>query len=188
MNQKNKVLVKINGQEYPIVGAEPKEYLLKVGSFVDDNMESVAKANNRLSTSMIAVLTCINISDQYLKLKSALEEMKKELMKPQEKINELEVYIESMHNKLNEKDEKYLSLEKKLEEIELSQEDDEQVHILRNQLQDKENDLEKAQTLINDLQNKLFDNQIKLVQAIKELEDYTVKNSPNKNNRDFRGK
>ena len=169
MNQKNKVLVKINGQEYPIVGAEPKEYLLKVGSFVDDNMESVAKANNRLSTSMIAVLTCINISDQYLKLKSALEEMKKELMKPQEKINELEVYIESMHNKLNEKD-------------------DEQVHILRNQLQDKENDLEKAQTLINDLQNKLFDNQIKLVQAIKELEDYTVKNSPNKNNRDFRGK
>ena len=170
MNQKNKVLVKINGQEYPIVGAEPKEYLLKVGSFVDDNMESVAKANNRLSTSMIAVLTCINISDQYLKLKSALEEMKKELMKPQEKINELEVYIESM------------------QEIELSQEDDEQVHLLRNQLKDKENDLEKAQTLINDLQNKLFDNQIKLVQAIKELEDYTVKNSPNKNNRDFRGK
>src|SRR5690606_2011717 len=105
MNQKNKVLVKINGQEYPIVGAEPKEYLLKVGSFVDDKMEAIAKANKKLSTSMIAVLTCINITDQYLKMKSHLEEIKKELEQPQEQMKELERYIETLYAQLQEKDE-----------------------------------------------------------------------------------
>lgn len=186
MNQKNKVLVKINGYEYPIVGAEPKEYLLKVGSFVDDKMEAVAKANKKLSTSMIAVLTCINISDQYLKMKSAVEELEKEFGQPQEEIKKLETYIESLHNKLNEKDEAYQSVEEKLEELQSHSQGDDEVNILKDQLLEKENDLEKAQMLINDLQNKLFDNQIKLVQATKELEEYTSKNTSKKNNMDFR--
>ena len=188
MSQKNKVLVKINGQEYPIVGAEPKEYLLKVGSFVDDNMEAVAKANKKLSTSMIAVLTCINITDQFLKMKNNFEELQKEMQLPQVEIDELEKYIETLHDQLKEKDEAYFNLEKKIEEIELQQQEDERIKSLNDQLLEKEDDLQKAQILINDLQNKLFDNQIKLVQATKELEEYMMKNDLKKNNRDFRGK
>ncbi len=188
MSQKNKVLVKINGQEYPIVGAEPKEYLLKVGSFVDDNMEAVAKANKKLSTSMIAVLTCINITDQFLKMKNNFEELQKEIQLPQVEIDELEKYIATLHDQLKEKDEAYFNLEKKIEEIELQQQEDERIKALNDQLLEKEDDLQKAQILINDLQNKLFDNQIKLVQATKELEEYMVKNDLKKNNRDFRGK
>jgi len=188
MGQKNKVLVKINGQEYPIVGAEAKEYLLKVGSFVDDNMEAVAKANKKLSTSMVAVLTCINITDQFLKMKNNFEELKKEMQLPQVEIDELEKYIETLHGQLKEKDEAYLNLEKKIEEIELQQQEDERIKTLNDQLLEKEDDLQKAQILINDLQNKLFDNQIKLVQATKELEEYMMKNDLKKNNRDFRGK
>lgn len=90
MGQKNKVIVKIHGQEYSVVGAEPKEYLLKVSSFVDDKMETIAKANTKLSTSMIAVLTCINIADQYLKVKDHLEEIEKEIQQPRQEISELE--------------------------------------------------------------------------------------------------
>ena len=45
MKQKNRVVVKINGQEYPIVGTEPKEYLLKVSSFVDDKMGTITESN-----------------------------------------------------------------------------------------------------------------------------------------------
>lgn len=186
MGQKNRVLVKINGNEYPIVGAEPKEYLLKVGSFVDDHMEVIAKANKKLSTSMVAVLTCINISDQYLKTKQELEELKRKLEQPNEEINELQRYIETIHDKLKEKEETILSLEKKVEELEGYKQEDEQINMLRNQLLEKEDDLDKAQTLINDLQNKLFDYQIKLVQTTKELEEYKVKNDFKKNNRDFR--
>ena len=114
MGQKNKVIVKIHGQEYSVVGAEPKEYLLKVSSFVDDKMETIAKANTKLSTSMIAVLTCINIADQYLKVKDHLEEIEKEIQQPRQEISELEKHIETLHNELNNKDEICANLEKKL--------------------------------------------------------------------------
>lgn len=176
MEQKNKVSVKINGQEYSIIGAETKEYLLKVSSFVDDKMETIAKANKKLSTSMIAVLTSINIADQYLKMKSHFEELEKEAKKPQQKISELERHIETLHNELNEKDEAYSDLEKKIEEIKVDKQEDGQINLLKKELLEKEDDLEKAQTLINDLQNKLFANQIKLVETTNELDECMRKN------------
>jgi cell division protein ZapA len=177
MGQKNKVIVKIHGQEYSVVGAEPKEYLLKVSSFVDDKMETIAKANTKLSTSMIAVLTCINIADQYLKVKDYLEEIEKEIQQPRQEISELEKHIETLHNELNNKDEICANLEKKIEEIETGRQEDEQIGLLKKELSDKENDLEKTQILINDLQNKLFANQIKLVEVTNELDECMRKNS-----------
>ncbi|MDI9476311.1 MAG: cell division protein ZapA [Natronincolaceae bacterium] len=177
MGQKNKVIVKIHGQEYSVVGAEPKEYLLKVSSFVDDKMETIAKANTKLSTSMIAVLTCINIADQYLKVKDHLEEIEKEIQQPRQEISELEKHIETLHNELNNKDEICANLEKKIEEIETGRQEDEQIGLLKKELSDKENDLEKTQILINDLQNKLFANQIKLVEVTNELDECMRKNS-----------
>ncbi len=163
--------VKINGQEYSIVGAEPKEYLLKVSSFVDDKMETIAKANKKLSTSMIAVLTCINIADQYIKTQDSLDEKEKEIQQPQQEIIELEKHIETLHSELNEKDRAYSALEEKIEEIETDLQEDEQIGLLKKELLEKEDDLEKAQALINDLQNKLFANQIKLVETTNELDE-----------------
>ncbi len=163
--------VKINGQEYSIVGAEPKEYLLKVSSFVDDKMETIAKANKKLSTSMIAVLTCINIADQYIKTQDSLDEKEKEIRQPQQEIIELEKHIETLHSELNEKDRAYSALEEKIEEIETDLQEDEQTGLLKKELLEKEDDLEKAQALINDLQNKLFANQIKLVETTNELDE-----------------
>lgn len=176
MEQKNKVSVKINGQEYSIIGAETKEHLLRVSNFVDEKMEAISKANKKLSTSMIAVLTSINIADQYLKMKSRLEELEKGIKEPQQKIDELERYIEALHNGLNEKDEAYSDLEKRMKEINVDQQGDEQINLLKKELLEKEADLEKAQTLINDLQNKLFANQVKLVEVTNELEECTRKN------------
>ena len=163
--------VKINGQEYSIVGAEPKEYLLKVSSFVDDKMETIAKANKKLSTSMIAVLTCINIAYQYIKTQDCLDEKEKEIQQPQQEIIELEKHIETLHSELNEKDRAYSALEEKIEEIETDLQEDEQTGLLKKELLEKEDDLEKAQALINDLQNKLFANQIKLVETTNELDE-----------------
>lgn len=171
MAQRNKVVVKINGQEYSIVGAEAKEYLLKVGSFVDEKMETVAKANKKLSTSMIAVLTSINIADQYFKTRSDLEKLEDQLKEPEQIISELEKHVEGLHNELEEKDQAYLELEEKLRQIEDNQEVDEQVALLGEKLLQKEEDLEKAQGLINDLRNKLLDNQLQLVQLTNELDE-----------------
>ena len=176
MEQKNKVSVKINGQEYSIVGAETKEYLLKVSNFVDEKMESIAKANKKLSTSMIAVLTAVNIADQYLKIKNRFEELEKDTKKPQQEISELKKYIETLQDGLNEKDEAYSALEKSIEDIKATKQENEQVDLLKRELLEKEKSLEKAQVLINELRNKLFAHQIKLVEATNELDECMRKN------------
>ena len=137
MKQRNRVLVKINGQEYPIVGAEPKEYLLKVSSFVDDKMGVIAKSNENLSTSMIAVLTSINIADQYLKTKANFDELKKELEQSRLKIAELEKNIKTLHIQLDEKTKACSNLEKKMERFETSKNGDEQISSLKKELSEK---------------------------------------------------
>lgn len=177
MEQRNKVTVKINGREYSVVGAEPKEYLLKVSNFVDEKMETVAKANKKLSTSMIAVLTCINIADQYLKTKGRLEEIEKEIQQPQQEISELESRVETLLDELNKKDKAYSGLEKEIEEIKANQQEDEQISMLKEELSKREDDLEKTQVLINDLRNELYANQIKLVETTNELEEHMRKSN-----------
>ena len=75
----NKVTVKIANHEYTIVGEEKREYLLQLAAHVDEQIEATAKANPKLSQVMTAVLTSINIADQYYsQVKNNLEFKKTE--------------------------------------------------------------------------------------------------------------
>ncbi len=145
--------------------------MLRVSSFVDDKMEAVAKTSENLSTSMIAVLTSINIADQYLKIKTDFDNVKSEMKQFQSKTVELEKHVETLRKELDERNKAYAELEKKTKEIQADRQGDEQVNLLKKELLEKEDDLEKAQVLINDLHNKLFANQIKLVEATNELDE-----------------
>lgn len=79
MTVKNKVDVRIGGKDYILVGVESDEYIQKVGLYIDKKMNEVIKANNRLSTSLAAVLTAINVADDYLKACESGNSAKKEL-------------------------------------------------------------------------------------------------------------
>ncbi len=96
----NKVTVKIANHEYTIVGEEKREYLLQLAAHVDEQIEATAKANPKLSQVMTAVLTSINIADQYysqvknnLEFKKTLSEPFKELEESQNQIKSLERVI-----------------------------------------------------------------------------------------------
>ena len=173
MQRRNKVLIKINGQEYPIAGTESKEYLLKVGSFVDEKMEEVALGNNRLSTSMIAVLTSINIADLYLKQKDEYERVQNQSVAP---LSELDKVKEELHlalKQLGEKEATCIVMEEELRRLANHHEShQDNYEDIKQELVSKEMDLKKAEEIINDLQNKLFENQIKLVEARKQLEGF----------------
>lgn len=175
MQRKNKVLIKINGQEYPIVGAEPKEYLLKVGNYVDERMEEVAQGNKRLSTSMIAVLTSINITDQLLKLQEAYRQLESQQTAPLQELEKVKEELEKASEKLAEKEESNQLLMEKLSEYTLAQSQQqgqqEDLDEKAKKLADKEADLKKAEEIINDLQNKLFESQIKLVETRRQMEE-----------------
>lgn len=86
MAGRNKVEVRILGKDYTLVGIESDEYIQKVGLYIDRKMNEVMKANNKLSTSMAAVLTAINVADDFFKLQEVEQNYKKELEQLREQI------------------------------------------------------------------------------------------------------
>jgi cell division protein ZapA len=67
MPDKNRVDVLIAGKTFSITGYESDEYIQRVGLYVDRKMNDVLKSNNTLSTSIAALLTALNVADDYFK-------------------------------------------------------------------------------------------------------------------------
>lgn len=61
------MVIRIAGKDYTLVGVESDEYIQKVGLFIDKKMNEILFRNNRLSTSLAAVLTAINVADDFFK-------------------------------------------------------------------------------------------------------------------------
>jgi len=110
--QKNKVQVRIAGKEYSLVGVESDEYIQKVGLYIDKKMNEVMKNNNKLSTSLAAVLTAINVADDYFKVYESEANLKKQLS---EALDELKILREEKKRLSDENEE----LSKKVTELRL---------------------------------------------------------------------
>ncbi|MCX7771605.1 MAG: cell division protein ZapA [Clostridia bacterium] len=89
MNEKNKVTVRIAGNEYVISGAESAEYIQKIAMFVDRKLHEITKRNHLLSTSMAAVLASVNMADEMFHLSEALSKTDFELTDLKKKHQEL---------------------------------------------------------------------------------------------------
>ncbi|SHE52048.1 cell division protein ZapA [Seinonella peptonophila] len=75
MNNRNRLSVEIYGQQYHIVGKESLGYMREVASHVDEMMRQVANGNPRLDTTRLAVLSAVNIANDFLKLKQEYDEI-----------------------------------------------------------------------------------------------------------------
>ena len=121
---KNKISIRICGKEYAIVGYESDEYMQKVSLYIDKKMKEVIKNNSKLSTAQAAVLTSINIADDYYKtleayttvenefsrsnieferIKKEFDELKKEIERSKEKSQEYEIKIACLETELKNK-------------------------------------------------------------------------------------
>ncbi len=96
MATKNKVEVKIGGSEYTLVGTEAVEYLQRVALYIDKKMNEITRFNSKLGTSMAAVLTAVNVADDFFKsrenelaMKNQYSQMTKELEKLREEARKL---------------------------------------------------------------------------------------------------
>lgn len=61
----DKVEVKIYGQTYSISGDKTQEEIEKIADYVDDRMHLVSKVMGRNGTGAVAVLSSINIAEEY---------------------------------------------------------------------------------------------------------------------------
>jgi cell division protein ZapA len=80
MEDKTKTVVRICGSDYTLVGSESEEYMQKVSLYVDKKMRAFA-TNPHLNNVQVAVLSAINMSDDYHKMKDLQEETALELKK-----------------------------------------------------------------------------------------------------------
>ncbi|OIJ13898.1 hypothetical protein BKP37_09435 [Anaerobacillus alkalilacustris] len=82
-NGKRRTTVTINGQKYVISGRTDVGHIIEVANLVDKKMKEMRNANPYLDKMQLAVLTAVNISDEYLRLKKQVE--KERLKKDGEK-------------------------------------------------------------------------------------------------------
>jgi len=87
--QKNKLTVIIDGKEYKLVSDGSEEYIQKIALCVDNKMRDISSVdtNKRYSTAMLAMLTSLNIAEDYLKTKNQLDTTLEELIKMEDKLN-----------------------------------------------------------------------------------------------------
>ena len=77
MNEKNTVTVIIYGQEYSISGDMPREYIMKLADYVDSKMKEVGGEGSSIPMSGVAVLTAVNMADEYFTLQKDIDDSKK---------------------------------------------------------------------------------------------------------------
>nr|WP_217275551.1 cell division protein ZapA [Niallia circulans] len=76
---KNRTNVDIYGTQYTIIGKEPSNHVRLVASIVDEKMREIHVLNPSLDTNKLAVLTAVNIVNDYVKLEDRVKELEEEL-------------------------------------------------------------------------------------------------------------
>jgi len=89
MSEKNKVVVKIAGNEYVISGSESPEYIQRIALMVDRKILEITRRNHLLSTSMACVLMAVNIMDELIKAQEACSKNEFDLAELRKKHHEL---------------------------------------------------------------------------------------------------
>ncbi|MCF6138169.1 cell division protein ZapA [Pseudalkalibacillus berkeleyi] len=75
MSNDNRTTVHIFGQQYTVIGEEGAGHVNKVANIVDKRMREIRHQNNNLDTKQLAVLTAVNITNDYLKLQERVRQL-----------------------------------------------------------------------------------------------------------------
>lgn len=90
--KKQSVKVNILGEDYPIRGDAEKEYILRVGKYVDLKMREVAEKLSNKSPLRVAVLAAMNITDELFRER---EDKEKKISDVEERTQTLLDWIDS---------------------------------------------------------------------------------------------
>ena len=85
--KKERTTVKIYGCDYTIVGTEDPAHVMEVAKLVDQKMKEFRKMNSYLDSTKLAVLTAVNVVDDYIKLQKRLAELEAKVEKEDQENN-----------------------------------------------------------------------------------------------------
>ena len=200
---KTKVIVNINGNEYVIKGEESQEEMLKIASYVDKKIKDLTSLNNKLNPTYVSVLSALNITNEFFKMRKEYEEFKNSSLDPIKQLSELKLKNNTTlkeNNKLQEQLDIYSNdFEKGNIQLKNVQEQNENLNneymnkseelsksyreyeLMRREKENKQKELERVKLELSeskykliDLQNQLLQNQIDLVKTKKEFDDLRI--------------
>jgi cell division protein ZapA len=185
MTEKKKVGVRIFDTEYVMITEKSEEYVRKLSDRVDEIMRETAKSNFRYNSTMVAVLTALNLADaldksqeEHAEASEKLENIQGEMQRPFEELNELRQELEAIKEQYTR-----MQSEHTKSQIELGKISREWAKA-QEELRDLRCELDVSKETMNDVQNRLFESQIELLKTKKELDDTKMKRiDKNKNNR-----
>ena len=75
VERQTKVTVEILGEQYPIKGDVEPERIMRISAWLNDRMKKISQSNSRLSQHQVAVMTAMNLADEFLKLEADYREL-----------------------------------------------------------------------------------------------------------------
>lgn len=115
--------VRIGGVEYIISSTADEEYVRHVAYYVDKKLEEMTKNDKRLSTAMAAVLTSVNIADDYFRARDDGETLRGQLLQYADEAGALKAQNQKLEaeNKRLKEENKNLQLQNARIDTELKQ-------------------------------------------------------------------
>lgn len=98
-DDKTRITVDIYGMQYKLAGHSSSGHMRRVAQYVDEQMHLIAKGFPKLDTQRVAVLTAVNLADQYLRLS---DEREKQQINLQSSMSEAHEALLEEHGKLQE--------------------------------------------------------------------------------------
>lgn len=175
----NKVSVKIYGQEYTIAGEKSREHIIKVANHVDVKIHELAQVLKGAPVVSLAVLSAVNVTDEYFETLAALQEekrlterlqqdtqhyirlwdeAKKNFLHHQEETKDAFKRLETLTADLNAKNEEIKQLKRELEQAQAGAEDAASARIAETEERCKE------------MENSFFDLQMENINLKSELD------------------
>lgn len=96
----NRLTVKLDGSEYTIVSEESREYMLEISDLVNTKLSEVKIQNSKLSTSMAALLTALNVADDLKKTEIKLKELIEENEDLKKRLEAARQYVQNQKNQI----------------------------------------------------------------------------------------
>jgi cell division protein ZapA len=78
--------IRILGQELTVLSDSGDEHVASVVKYVSDKVEEIGKSSNRMNNLSVAILTALNIADEYMKVKNFEENVCSQLETRSEKL------------------------------------------------------------------------------------------------------
>ncbi|MBU5440240.1 cell division protein ZapA [Tissierella sp. MSJ-40] len=172
MTEKKKINVMIDGRNFTVVGSETEEYIRNLAYYVDEKIKNLTNKNDKLCQNMAAILAALNIADELYKTKSELNQLENQSKDPMEKYSSISSELQDSKNKVEELEKICSQYKDELLTSKLKNEDlTKEVDKYQQAMELKEKELIDSQGMIKKLQDKIFDNQIELIETKKELEE-----------------